>query len=503
MPQVFEKKSLAVQAVEASGQTPKLDTHKPFALHYYGPHVTKNGQHTFRYISAYQVLAAAVEGDAGEKAAGITRDMFNNKIVLIGAITVGTFDLKSSPLSDEYPGPEVQATAMENLLRGEQVRTVPPVWLWLAPLILSLAVSAGVILPRRAAIKLLPPVLAVVALIGLGVWLFRGGSGGGIVWLPPVQGLVTIALVTLGAFTWTYFAEDRQRRFMLKALSKVVSPAVAEQLAREPQRLALGTKHAQLTILFTDLADFTAISEGMDVNKVGEMLNRYLGDMSDRVLAQDGTLDKYIGDAIMCFWNAPIEQADHAARACRSALQMVKREQEIQADLRAMGASRVYTRIGINTSAAAVGFVGSSHLFNYTVLGDGVNLASRLEGANKIYGTQILITEKTAQLVKDSFYVRKIDLLRVKGKREPMAVYELMAEKTDAARHCAKLAELYEKAFAAYQQKRWDESEKLCIELFQKFGEDAPAKALARRIADYRVSPPADPWDGAYEAKEK
>jgi adenylate cyclase len=354
--------------------------------------------------------------------------------------------------------------------------------------------------PRRVPLKVLAPALAVAGLIGLGVWLFHRHE---IAWLPPVQGLVTIALGTLGAFAWTYFAEDRQRRFMLKALSKVVSPAVADQLAREPQRLALGTQHAELTILFTDLADFTAISEGMDVDKIGEMLNLYLGDLSDRVLATDGTLDKYIGDAIMCFWNAPLPQQDHAVRACRAALAMVARERELQASFKAMGAPRVFTRIGINTSLVAVGFVGSAHLFNYTVLGDGVNLASRLEGANKLYGTQILITEHTAKLVKDCFYVRKVDVLRVKGKREPMAVYELMGEKEHTPEKCGKLAAHYEQAYAAYQQKRWDDSEKLCLEVFETFGEDGPSKALAKRISVYRQTPPADPWDGVYEAKEK
>jgi adenylate cyclase len=499
-PQVFGKKSLAVQAVEASGGKPRLDVHNPFALHYYGPYTTKSGKKTFRYISAYKILAAAVEGEQAEKSLGISRDMFRGKIVLLGAITAGTFDLKSSPLSDEYPGPEVQATAMENLLRGDRVVTVTALWLWLLPLLFALGVSGGVIVPRRVTVKVLSPVLALAALIGLGLWLFQGKA---ITWLPPLQSLVTIALVTLGAFAWTYFSEDRQRRFMLKALSKVVSPAVADQLAREPHRLALGTKHAELTILFTDLADFTSISEGMNVDKIGQMLNLYLGDLSDRVLATDGTLDKYIGDAIMCFWNAPLTQADHAVRACRAALAMVARERELQDAFKALGAPRVFTRIGINTSPVAVGFVGSAHLFNYTVLGDGVNLASRLEGANKLYGTQILITENTAKLVKDCFYVRKIDVLRVKGKREPMAVYELMGEKENAPDTCGRLAAHYEQAFAAYQQKRWDESEKLCLEVFETFGEDGPSKALAKRIGVYRQTPPADPWDGVYEAKEK
>ncbi len=500
-PQVYGKPSLAAQVVKASGTEAKLPADQPFLLHYFGPYKTKDGKRTFQYISAGSVIGAAMGSAAEAKAAGITPEVFKGKIVLVGVITVGTFDLKSSPLSPEYPGVEVQATAAVDLLTGRRVIPVSTPVQTATALAAALVAAVGITFPRKALVKILGPIVAVCGILGIGAMLFSGAE---IRWLAPTGALLALAIATVLSFAWTYFAEDRQRRFMLKALSKVVSPAVAEQLAREPNRLALGTVRTTVTLLFTDLADFTAMSEKMDVQKLGELLNRYLGEMSDQVLANQGTLDKYIGDAIMCFWNAPLEQADHAVRACRAALAIAASEDSIRAELKQMGANKIFTRIGINTTDAAVGFVGSSHLFNYTALGDGVNLASRLEGANKMYGTRILMSQPTAELVKGQFILRKVDVVKVKGKKEPMAVFTLLADRNDpAAARFERLAGGYEKAFAAYQGRQWDMATQLLLELASDFSDDGAVQALLGRIEYLKVHPPADDWDGVYEAKEK
>lgn len=290
---------------------------------------------------------------------------------------------------------------------------------------------------------------------------------------------------------------------MLKALSKVVSPAIADELARNPERLALGTVRREITILFTDVAGFTDLSEGMDVQDLGKFINRYLGEMSAQVFRNDGTLDKYIGDAVMAFWNAPVPQADHAQRACRAALAMVARERELQGEFAALGTKEVYTRIGIHTSPAAVGFIGSEHLFNYTAMGDGVNLASRMEGANKIYGTQILITEPTALLVKEAFILRKVDVLRVKGKKVPMAAYEVMAERGREDANLSERIRLYEEAFRVYQSRDWENAGRLLLELSKRFGQDGPAEVLQERMHEFQKNPPPPDWDGVHVSKSK
>lgn len=503
-PEVFGQPSLATAAVSALHQPLALRTDHPFLLHYYGPYQDPRGRTTFRYVSAADVLAAQLAGPAASTQPGaLPPELFRNKIVLIGAITAGAYDLKASPLSAEYPGVEVQATALGNLLDGRQVVPLGGAWQILATLLAALAATAGVIYPRRAALKALAPVVVLGGLLGVAAWLFTRGE---IRWLSPVAPLLALAFATLAGFAWTYLAEDRQRRFMLKALSKVVSPAVAEQLAREPERLALGTTRGELTVLFTDLANFTDLSEAMDVQKLGAFMNRYLGYLSDEVLAHDGTLDKYIGDAIMCFWNAPLPQADHALRACRTALAIRAKEQAVQAELRQFGVSQVRTRIGINTATVAVGFVGSNHLFNYTALGDGVNLASRLEGANKLYGSQILLSETTAALVREHFLLRKVDVLRVKGKRQPMAVYELLGERgADSALEA--MARAYEAAFAAYQNRQWDQAEEALCALLKPSTSvaacDSVSQALLKRLDRLRRASPAEGWDGVYDATEK
>ena len=503
-PTVAGQYSLAAAAVQAVHLKSDLPTDRSFLLHYYGPHDIKTGETPFQFVPVAAVYSAIIDPKKAAES-GMTPGMFKDKIVVLGTSAIGTYDLKASPLSPIYPGVEVQATAITNLLAGDAVVPVGGLWRFLLPLLAALGVSAGVIFPRAAWVKSLSPVLLTVAIIVAGIVLFRGVH---IAWLTPTDGLLVVALTTPTAFAWTYFAEDRQRRFMLKALSKVVSPAVAEQLAANPERLQLGTVRTDLTLIFTDLANFTDLAETMDVETLGKMINRYLGEMSNQVLDHHGTLDKYIGDAVMCFWNAPIPQADHAVRACKAALAMVKREAEIADELIASSGAKgkqIYTRIGLNTTSAAVGFVGSSHLFNYTALGDGVNLASRLEGANKMYGTRILLSETTAAQVKEQFVLRKVDVLRVKGKKLPMAVFELVAERggagdTPGARE---KAAAYEGALAAYQRQEWAGAEKMLLELLEKFGQDGPAKTLLGRVTAYRVAPPGGDWDGVYVAKEK
>jgi len=508
-PELNGQPSLAEMATVSAGlnlddlqrQFAPLD--QKFLLHYYGPHLLKGGAHTFQYVPAWALVQAQENATApAAKATGaISPEMFKGKIVIICAIALGAYDLKSSPLDNEYPGPEVQATAMENLLHDQKVLAVPSWVSLLAAAGCALFATAGIVFPRRASLKVAAPVIVTLLLFALAIHLFRAEP---IRWLSPVSGLLAILISSPLAFGWTFFTEDRQRRFMLRALSKVVSPAVAEQLSQDPERLALGTQRTEITVIFTDLANFTDLSEGMDVQDLGRLINRYLGEMSTQVFQQDGTLDKYIGDAVMAFWNAPLPQEDHAVRACRAALHMIAREKQLHAEFSSLGTRRIHTRIGINTTSAAVGFIGSEHLFNYTAMGDGVNLASRMEGANKIYDTQILISESTAAKVRAFFHLRQMDVLRVKGKQQPMPVYELLAEKAGSANpDLEERIGIYENAFTAYQAREWDRAAQQLLELSRRFGEDGPAEKLLARVREYRTAPPPADWDGVHVSKTK
>jgi adenylate cyclase len=496
-PEVFRRPSLAAQTLQSAGLKPKLPLDRSFLLHFYGPHQDRRHRQTFRYVNAANV--AFVAFGAEPSAAHIDPAIFRDKIVLIGGIALGTYDEKATPLSAKVPGVEIQATAIENLLRGDQVHPLGFAPTAGATFAAAWLAALAVVYPHRAWLKLIAALLAIALLLLVATTLFLKHD---IVWLPLAAPLVAATLTTIGAFAWSYLGEDRQRRRLLKALSSVVSPHIAEELARDPSKLSIGGQRREMTVMFSDIAGFTDLSETLPPEKLAPLLNFYLEEMSGIVLDQSGTLDKYIGDAIMSFWNAPLAQPDHAALACRAALRMVARETAIQPALKELGAARILTRIGINSGPMAVGFTGSSHLINYTVLGDSVNLGSRLEGANKLYATRVMLSETTAALVKDRFTLRQLDVLRVKGKLKPMAVYELIAEgPTDES--TARRVRLYESALHHYQQQRWNDAEKLLLEMAADFPDDGPAKALAFRIAHYRHDPPPAGWDGVYVAKEK
>jgi adenylate cyclase len=493
-PVVNGAQSLAAQAVADAGGRPFT---APFLLHYYGPHRTPTGKRTFRYVSAMNVLAASIK----QKNAGVAPDLFRGKIVLIGAIVAGTYDLKSSPLSAEYPGVEVQATALLNMLKSQRVHEVSQAWLALAVFLTAWAAAVVVAFPRKVVWKLALAVVVVAALIAAGAGMFVGHE---IRWLPLAAPLLAFLLATVGAFAWSYLAEGRQRRLVLKALSQYVSPQVAAEIDRDPGALKLGGERREMSVMFTDIQGFTDLSERLDEHTLTKLLNYYLDEMSSLVFANNGTLDKYIGDAIMSFWNAPLHQPDHAVLACRAALAMERREREIQSRLDEMGASGLLTRIGINTGPMVFGNMGSSQKFNYSVLGDAVNLASRLEGANKFYGSRILIAQPTADQVKGQFLLRQLDLLRVKGKLKPMAVYELLEELNGAPDADLQFRKAeYEAAFSHYQQQQWSEATERLSKLRERFPTDGPAAALMERVIYLSEHPPGPDWDGVYVAKGK
>lgn len=501
--------SLALRAVtEATGRPPDVESPGPFRLHFYGPHRLPDGRYTFPYLSVGRVIAEAVNENRGNTPAGypgFDPELFRGKIVLVGGITVGLQDLKSSPLSDVYPGVEVQATAVQNLLNRQRAHPVPPTGLAALTLGCTFLSALGVVLPRQAWLKLLWSSGVLGALLVAAVLLFRGQT---IRWLPLAVPLFALTVTVVVAFAWSYLTEGRARQLLFRALSQSLSPEMADEVLRNPGLLGrLGGSRREMTVMFTDIAGFTDLSETMEVEDLTELMTYYLEEMSSVVLQDRAYLDKYIGDAIMSFWNGVIDQADHAALACRAALDMQRRERDIQPELARRGATKLLTRIGVNTGPMAMGNMGSSRKFAFTVLGDSVNLGSRLEGANKLYGSQIMLAQTTADLVRGKFVMRQLDLLRVKGKKKPMAVFELLADvPADPALADPALGrrvEQYEAGLKLYQQQRWDEAEAAFGGLFAEFPDDGPAKAMLDRVGKLRHNPPGPDWDGVYVAKDK
>jgi adenylate cyclase len=342
-------------------------------------------------------------------------------------------------------------------------------------------------------IKLAASLLAILLLLGAALALFR--LHGTLIWTPPTTQLLCVCLAILGGLGWTYFIEDRDRRILLRFLSQYVSPHVADELSRRGE-LSLAGERREMTVMFSDIEGFTTLADQMPADRLEAFMSLYLGEMSNAVFEFDATLDKYIGDALMCFWNAPLDQPDHATRACDAALRMIQRERDLQAEFAQMGIPKLRTRVGINVGTMLVGNVGSRQKVNYTVVGDAVNLASRLEGANKIFGSQILVADAAKTQVDDRFAFRRLGALRARGKAEPVIIHELLGRGSE---RLAALAQQFEKASGAYESRDWPLAERFLVELLATFPDDLPSVKLLERVRKLQANPPAH-WTAVFES---
>jgi adenylate cyclase len=367
-------------------------------------------------VPAADVLAGRVPGEA-----------VRGKIALVGFTAAG-FDENPTPFAPVQPGVELQATVVDNLLYGRAL--LRPWWIgWAeAGAILLIGLSLGLAL--RSSHTVAGAALGAgvaIAYLAATQWAFvRDGFAIG-----GVYPVIAVVLCTLGGSVFRAVTEEREKRQIRSAFRHYLNPEVTDLVARDPSQLRLGGERREITVLFSDVRGFTSISERLDPRALAELLNEYLGAMTDVVFRHAGLLDKYVGDAVMAFWGAPVETPAHARQCCEAALDMLTALATLRERWASLGWPPFDIRIGINTSQAAVGNFGSPQRFSYTAVGDGVNLASRLEGLNKVYGTRILIAESTRQQVGDDFICRQIDVVRVRGRDQPVAVYELLGRRAD------------------------------------------------------------------------
>lgn len=395
------------RALTVGSRTAPLDPRDRLLINYAGP----GG--TIRHLSAVDILSGKVSPDA-----------LRDRIVFIGATAEGTYDLRVTPTSPVMPGVEKHANVAANILNGRFLRR--PVWVELVELagILLFPPALAWLLPRLRPVVSLGAVLAVwVGLFAAVHLAFRTG-----LWLPVVYSSLALGLTFVGITVFRLLTEERQRLWTKRAFQRFVSPEVVERLVENPAALQFGGEVRPLTVLFSDIRDFTGFTERHQPQEVVQMLREYLTRMVDQVLAQQGTLDKFIGDAVMAIFGAPVPLPDHAERACRAALGMIRELETLQARWAAEGREPFRIGIGINTGEMVVGNLGSEQLFDYTVVGDGVNLGARLESLNKEYKTTlpIIISESTYLAAKDVLDVRRLGEVRVKGKSQAVVVYELL-----------------------------------------------------------------------------
>jgi len=374
---------------------------------------------TWRIFNAAEIIQSdlrLMEGGTPNVDPAVVR----GKHVLFGFSAPGLLDLRPTPLSRVAPGVVVHATALENILDGRFIREAPRSGVYMVMLVLAF-LGAWLVLQGGNLARTLA-VLLVFLLLPVGL-SFATATGG--MWWPMVPGALSQLLALGGAMIVAWATEGRQKRFIRSAFRHYLSPEVISRIMEDPDRLKLGGERRELTIFFSDLEGFTSLSEGLEPQELTQLLNEYLTDMTDIILESGGTLDKYEGDAIIAFWNAPADQPDHALRACRASVLCQRKLTERRAEFKERFGSELRMRIGLNTGPVIVGNMGSSQRFDYTVLGDAANLAARLEGANKVFGTYLMISESTHEAVREQMLARELGSLRVVGRKQPVRVYEL------------------------------------------------------------------------------
>ena len=442
----------------------------------------------------------------------VAPDRLRGRLVLIGTSATGLLDIKTTPVQPDMPGVEVHAQILENILTKSLLAS--PGYAIGAEIIAAVVFGLAIIVAAPmlpAAIVVALGAILIAGLIGISWYFFVGHH----LLIDFTYPLISCWLIYLVLTFVNYFREQQQRQQIRSAFGFYLSPPLVEQLARSPEKLVLGGEERRMTILFSDVRGFTTISEHYkdDPQGLTHLMNRFLTPLTNAIIERKGTIDKYIGDAIMAFWNAPVDDDEHEANACDAALEMLARAEVLNGELKreAETAGGVYMPlrigIGLNSGPCVVGNMGSDFRFNYSVLGDTVNLASRLESRTKDYRLSLVIGSRTADRAKEKFATMEIDLIQVKGKKQPELVFTVLgrAEVTEDPR-CNELRDLNTQMLAAYRKQQWDESERLierCRKLAGGFGVDGLYEMYKERIAVYRAEPPPPDWTGVYEAESK
>jgi adenylate cyclase len=483
-----------VRAVAVPGLEVPTDQNGQLWVHF-------NKHDPARYVSVIDILNGTAPADR-----------FRGRLVLVGTSAVGLLDIKTTPVEPAMPGVEVHAQILENVLTKSLLASpgyaiggeiVAAVVFGLAIIIAAPMLPAGIVVALGA--------ILIAGLIGISWYFFVEHH----LLIDFTYPLISCWLIYLVLTFVNYFREQQQRQQIRSAFGFYLSPPLVEQLARSPEKLVLGGEERRMTILFSDVRGFTTISEHYkdDPQGLTHLMNRFLTPLTNAIIERKGTIDKYIGDAIMAFWNAPVDDGEHEANACDAALEMLARAEVLNGELKreaeASGGVYMPLRIGIglNSGPCVVGNMGSDFRFNYSVLGDTVNLASRLESRTKDYRLSLVIGSRTAERAQEKFATMEIDLIQVKGKKQPELVFTVLgrAELAEDPR-CNELRDFNTQMLAAYRKQQWDDAERLierCRKLAGGFGVDGLYEMYTERIAVYRADPPPPDWTGVYEAESK
>jgi adenylate cyclase len=459
-------------------------------INYTGPYGT------YAHYSMWDVMSGAVPPGT-----------FKDKIVLVGATALAIGDLRNTPYQggEAYMGVEVHANIIDNVLHSEEKgrsfltrgfrEEITDVGFILLFGLLFGYLFSGVK-------PLYSTILLVLAVAGFAWFVYFAFSQQGR-WLSFVIPAGTLAANYAAITSFRMIFEERKKRELRRSFAQYLPPGVIAMIEKDPEKyLHPGGETKELTVMFSDIRGFTTISEGLSADELVRLLNEYLGTMTDILFANLGTLDKYIGDAIMAFWGSPYPQTDHAECACRCALAMPKALVKLNAKWKQEGRPPIAIGIGLNTGDVNVGRMGSEKRLNWTVMGDNVNLASRLEGITKQYQIQVVISESTYNAVAGKFVCRELDKIKVKGKNQPVNIYELMDVAAERSKYESLLTG-FDRAMAAYRSQNWKDAAGQFGQLLGVYPDDGPTRVFLQRALEYLDNAPETDWDGVYVMKSK
>lgn len=458
-----------------------VDSQLSALIPYRGP------QGSFPYVSATDVLTHRVNAK-----------ILENKIVLLGTTAAGLMDLRATPVQNIYAGVETHANMIAGILdsniKGSPAYTLGAEFVLLLVVGLLLAFMLPALSPLWATLLTLTSLLGAL-LINLSAWQ------NGLV-LPLASLLVMIALIYVTNMSYGFFVESRGKRQLASLFGQYVPPELVDEMAKNPEAISMEGESREMTVLFSDVRGFTTISEGLDPKQLAQLMNEFLTPMTQVIHHGRGTIDKYMGDAIMAFWGAPLPDVDHAKHALQAALGMIAALGKLQQDFAAKGWPPINIGVGLNTGMMTVGNMGSEFRMAYTVMGDAVNLGSRLESLTKNYGVHIIVSEFTKAQVP-GFVYRELDAVRVKGKDKPVTIFEPVCEEVLLDSVTKENLARYHEALEFYRSQNWDEAELKFVEL-QKLEPQRDLYIMyLKRIAYFRQNPLDSAWDGVFNFETK
>ena len=448
-------------------------------------------RNSFKYVSLSDVYLDRAPAES-----------LRGRIALVGASAPGLIDLRSTPVGSAYPGVEIHANLIAGMLDFNKgtLKQKPPYMIGAeVVLLLIVGLALTLLLPLLSPVRAsLISLVSLVMITGLNVMIWSGAN----MVLPLASSvLMIIALFALN-MSYGYFVESRSKRQFTELFGQYVPPELVDKMAEDPEKYSMEGRSEELTVLFSDIRGFTSISEGLDPKQLSAFINEYLTSMSMVIRNNRGTLDKYIGDAIMAFWGAPVADPVHARQGVLSAMLMQEELSKLSESFVAKGWPPIKIGVGLNTGIMSVGDMGSKLRRAYTVMGDAVNLGSRLEGITKQYGVGIICGPHTRELVKDVVW-RELDRVRVKGKDEPVAIYEPLGFDGQVSKERLEELKLWNQALRAYRAQDWDQTDTLLFNL-QRLAPGAHLyEVYAERVVHYRKDPPGPDWDGVWKFETK